>query len=149
MPPWGQVVIEGLSEEVKFKWRPERSCGYVGQEASRPRGHDVQRPEEGFLFEEQQVSQYSWSSIIRNKIQEIIQGQSQHIIPGYGGRIWGLILTLMGSHWKVWARFSLSLSCDSDSSSAIDLSVWTWVRSWSLSLLLGKMWIITLIVKWH
>ena len=80
-------------------------------------------PKKAFLFEEQQVSQYSWSSIIRNKIQEVIQGQSLYIIPGYGGRILGLILTLMGSHWKVWARFSLSLSYDSDSSSTIDLSV--------------------------
>lgn len=36
------------------------------------------------VFEEQQVNQCSWSSRIRNKVQEIISGQIMYIIPGYG-----------------------------------------------------------------
>ena len=39
MLPRGQVVTESLSEEVRVKQRPERSCGYVGEETFRPRGH--------------------------------------------------------------------------------------------------------------
>lgn len=58
MLPRGQVVTESLSEEIRVKQRPERSCGYVGKRNS---AKEIKRkgPKDAFLFEKQQVSQCS------------------------------------------------------------------------------------------
>lgn len=68
----GQVVIEGLSEEVRFQQRVESSKS-LEEEHSRPRKQKVQRLEGACLgvFEKQQVSRRSWISMIRNTVQEV------------------------------------------------------------------------------
>lgn len=59
MLPRGQVVTESLSEEIRVKQRPERSCGYVGEENSGQGDIKRKGPKDAFLFEKQQVSQCS------------------------------------------------------------------------------------------